>query len=84
MSVTEKEPEPFRLKSYLGGSAMLEKRLLTDAEAAKYLSLSPSFLRQCRMKGTTKTYGPPFIRIGRAVRYDITILDKWITDHDQT
>jgi predicted DNA-binding transcriptional regulator AlpA len=39
--------------------------LLTPKEAAALLSVSPSWLAKSRLTGT----GPPFIKIGRAVRY---------------
>lgn len=39
--------------------------LLTDMDAAKYLNLSASWLRQLRSRGD----GPEFIKLGRAIRY---------------
>jgi predicted DNA-binding transcriptional regulator AlpA len=42
-----------------------DARLLNTAEAAKFLSLSPWWLIKARKNGS----GPPFIKIGRAVRY---------------
>lgn len=52
----------------------MEKKLLTDEEAAKYLKLSAGYLRVLRCKGG----GPLFARLGRAIRYRITDLDAWI------
>ena len=59
------------------------KRCLTEAEAASYLSLSQSFLRQARMNGPreNRTPGPPFVRLGRAVRYLTRDLDAWLLRH---
>ena len=60
---------------------MNEKRLVTEAEAAKYISISRSFLRKSRMDGNrlNHTPAPPFIRVtNRAIRYDIRDLDSWI------
>lgn len=60
-----------------------EKLAFTTAEAAKYIAMSESFLRQSRMDGdrVNRTLGPPFIRIGRAVRYLKYDLDAWLELH---
>ncbi|MCB1822540.1 MAG: helix-turn-helix domain-containing protein, partial [Candidatus Competibacteraceae bacterium] len=57
-----------------------KRRLLTDPEAAAYLGMSISFLRQGRMEGrrANRSPGPPFIRMGKAIRYDIQDLDAWL------
>lgn len=57
-----------------------ERRLLNETAAAQYLAVSRSYLRRARMDGPVagRTPGPPFIRIGAAVRYDIRDLDLWI------
>ncbi|WP_079877914.1 DNA-binding protein, partial [Vibrio parahaemolyticus] len=49
----------------------LDKRVYTEQETALYIGMSRSFLRQARMEGQRKnrTAAPPFIKIGRAVRY---------------
>lgn len=59
------------------------KRLFTETEAAKYLGISRSYLRQDRMNGTFKgrTPGPNFCRFGAMIRYTQEALDKWITDN---
>ena len=41
------------------------ERLLTVSEAADFLRLSHSWLAKSRMRGD----GPPFVKIGRAIRY---------------
>ncbi|HOB62904.1 MAG TPA: helix-turn-helix domain-containing protein [Candidatus Competibacteraceae bacterium] len=58
----------------------IQRRLLTDPEAATYLGVSLSFLRQGRMEGrrANRSPGPPFIRMGRAIRYDLQDLDAWL------
>ena len=58
----------------------IKRRLLTDPEAAAYLGMSISFLRQGRMEGrrANRSPGPPFIRMGKAIRYDIQDLDAWL------
>lgn len=54
---------------------------LSDPDAAKYIGMSVSFLRQSRMEGRrgNRSAGPPFIKIGKAVRYDVRDLDHWLT-----
>jgi predicted DNA-binding transcriptional regulator AlpA len=54
--------------------------LLTDDEAAAYLGVSASFLRKTRMTGARqdKAPPPPFVRIGRLVRYRPKDLDAWL------
>ena len=58
-------------------------RLLTERDACRYLSVSRSFLAKSRMDGTLPghTPGPPYIKMGRVVRYDLADLDAWIAEH---
>lgn len=59
------------------------QRLLTEADAARYLAVSRAFLRKSRMDGNLHGHAeaPPFIRSGRLVRYCIDDLDAWIEAH---
>jgi predicted DNA-binding transcriptional regulator AlpA len=59
---------------------LLNKNMLNEEEAAEYLGLSRSSLRQGRMKDRNplRCPCPPFYRIGRAIRYKRTDLDKWL------
>jgi len=61
------------------------KHVLKDPEAAQYIGMSESFLRQSRMDGIreNRTQGPPFIKIGRAVRYLREDLDAWLRNFRQ-
>lgn len=54
--------------------------LVPETDAARYISMSVSYLRQARMEGQRqgRTAGPPWIQVGRAVRYSIPDLDAWI------
>jgi predicted DNA-binding transcriptional regulator AlpA len=56
------------------------QRALSEIEASQYISMSRSFLRQSRMDGNrdNRTPAPPFIKIGRAVRYLRDDLDNWL------
>ena len=59
------------------------RRSLTEIEAAAYIGMSPSFLRQSRTNGdrVNRTPGPKYIKIGRAVRYFKEDLDAWLEAH---
>jgi predicted DNA-binding transcriptional regulator AlpA len=52
-------------------------RLITTAEAAACLSVSDHWLKASRFR--PELDGPPFVRIGRSVRYDMRDLEAWIT-----
>lgn len=61
----------------------IEKRLLTSIEAAEYLGISHSYLRQLRCEGQVgrRLSPPPHIRIGKVgIRYDIRDLEQWINE----
>jgi len=47
-----------------------------DAEAANYIGMSESWLRQSRMRGNPDA--PPYIKIGKSVRYLKADLDAWL------
>ena len=56
------------------------KRLMTEQETSEYICMSRSFLRQSRMEGhrENRTPAPPFIKIGRSIRYMREDLDAWL------
>ena len=55
-------------------------KALSELEAASYIGMSRSFLRQSRMDGdrVNRTPGPRYLKIGRSVRYLIEDLDAWL------
>lgn len=55
-------------------------RALSEREAGQYIGMSRSFLAQSRMDGHrgSRTSAPPFIKIGRSVRYLREDLDLWL------
>jgi predicted DNA-binding transcriptional regulator AlpA len=59
---------------------MSSLKLIKEAEAANYLGLSVSTLRQGRMNGvrSNRVPCPPFIKLGKAVRYCLVDLETWI------
>jgi excisionase family DNA binding protein len=48
--------------------------LLSPKEAAKLLKVSLSWLAKARMNGD----GPPYIRVGRSIRYSDAALLQWL------
>lgn len=54
--------------------------VLTEKEAAQYIRMSMSFLRNARIYGAKpgSARAPNFIKIGRKVRYLKTDLDKYL------
>jgi predicted DNA-binding transcriptional regulator AlpA len=59
-------------------SARVE-RLLTARDAANLLRLSSSWLAKARMRGD----GPPYIKLGRSIRYSETALRLWMRAHQR-
>lgn len=62
---------------------MTQAKVVREKTAAAYIGMSVPFLRQSRMEGNRqgRTPGPPFIKIGRSVRYHISDLDSWLDSH---
>jgi predicted DNA-binding transcriptional regulator AlpA len=58
-------------------------RLLNERETAEFLRISRSSLRQARMSGLRekRIKSPPFIKIGRSVRYSLDDLISWLSSH---
>jgi len=61
-------------------SIQAAKRAMSEIEAAIYIKMSRSFLRQDRMNGirANRTPGPRYVRIGRRIRYLKDDLDAWL------
>jgi predicted DNA-binding transcriptional regulator AlpA len=59
------------------------QRALPDPEAARYIGMSVSFLKQSRMNGDreNRAPGPPYVKIGRSVRYLREDLDAWLEQY---
>jgi hypothetical protein len=47
---------------------------MTPAETAKILKVSESWVAKARMRED----GPPFIRVGRSIRYTLPALQQWM------
>lgn len=52
----------------------MTSHLLTTTDAAAALAIAPKTLRNWRSQGL----GPPFIRLGGAIRYRETDLQAWV------
>jgi predicted DNA-binding transcriptional regulator AlpA len=50
------------------------ERLLTPNETADFLRVSDSWLAKARMRGD----GPPFLKVGRSIRYSRAALVGWL------
>jgi predicted DNA-binding transcriptional regulator AlpA len=60
---------------------MEQRRVLRQADAAKYVALAESTLEKFRTTGG----GPPFVKLGsRAIGYDVRDLDAWIEAQKRT
>jgi predicted DNA-binding transcriptional regulator AlpA len=55
-------------------TATHNQTVLTPKQAAALLNLSTSWLAKQRLKGG----GPPYIKMGGAVRYNATVLQEWM------
>lgn len=60
-----------------------DKKFLSSIEVADYLGMDPNTVRGWRLKRITKgkfSY-PPFIRIGRTIRYLKSDIDQYVIDN---
>lgn len=57
--------------------AILAKPTVDERAASRFIGFSTSYLRQARMRNQ----GPPYIRVGRAVRYRVEDLDRFLDAH---
>jgi predicted DNA-binding transcriptional regulator AlpA len=55
-------------------TAHMPARLLTDVQVAEIVGLAPATLRKMRLASG----GPPFRKIGSAVRYELHEVEAWI------
>jgi predicted DNA-binding transcriptional regulator AlpA len=57
-----------------------ESNYFDARQASAYLGISESWLRQRRMTGNLggQRPAPPFVRLGRSIRYNKVDLDRWL------
>ncbi len=53
-------------------------RLLTQQEVVEWTKMSPAYFEQARHRGDTTLI---YVRIGRSIRYRVSDVQRWITDH---
>jgi predicted DNA-binding transcriptional regulator AlpA len=61
------------------GAAALRIRYLTPKEASEICRMSTDWLAKARVNGN----GPPYVKFGRAVRYDETTLHQWVKTRER-
>lgn len=52
------------------------RKLHTERQEAERLNLSPKTLANQRCRGD----GPPFLKVGRLIRYDPSMTDAWLAE----
>ncbi len=58
---------------------MMEEKLLTQAEVAKYLRVSTKTLKRWRDAGK----GPKCFKIGNSLRYDRFLFEQWLKNEQR-
>jgi predicted DNA-binding transcriptional regulator AlpA len=66
-------PEALGRKHHTNRESDLPGRKLNVREAARFLGLSVSTLNKLRLSGN----GPPYLKLGRRVLYDLHALETW-------
>lgn len=56
-------------------------RLLNVRQASELTGLSVGTLNKARISGTVDA--PPFVKLGKSVRYKATTVQRWIEDHQE-
>ena len=61
---------------------MTTGEMLDEKRAAAIIGMSVSFLKMARLRGNVggRTPGPPYYKIGEAIRYDRADLERWLSD----
>jgi predicted DNA-binding transcriptional regulator AlpA len=52
-------------------------KLLTQQQVVEWTGMSPAWFEMSRFKGT----GISYVRMGRAIRYRTSDVQKWINEH---
>jgi predicted DNA-binding transcriptional regulator AlpA len=60
--------------------SVLENRSVREAEAAEFLGVKAATLQQWRFYGK----GPRYVKFGRAVRYPVAELERFVEEHSVT
>jgi predicted DNA-binding transcriptional regulator AlpA len=73
------QKRPFERSFVVGNAMEFSDVLLESSEAAAFLKVSISWLAKAR----TTNDGPPFVRIGRCVRYSKAALLRWLKSRER-
>jgi len=74
-----KMPEKLQKHTIAEHQTHVEKHAFTEFEAAIYIGMSVAHLRKNRLGIADNVQtAPPFVRIGRSIRYLKTDLDDWL------
>ena len=59
---------------------MPKPTLIDEVSAAEYIGMSVAFLQAGRSRGIigNRTPSPPFLKLGKWVKYDVRDLDAWL------
>ncbi|MBE3123710.1 MAG: helix-turn-helix domain-containing protein [Planctomycetes bacterium] len=66
----------YLIREQIMATSAIPQRLLNEQEAAAYMGLKPNTLAVWRSTGR---YGLPFLKVGKAVRYRVADLEKWLS-----
>ncbi|WP_208094741.1 helix-turn-helix transcriptional regulator [Brevibacterium limosum] len=66
------------IENYLSQQVQPRTAVMNEHEAAEYIGCSVSWLRNNRRSSTA----PPFVKIGKNVRYRIDSLDAWLSQQE--
>ena len=86
MRITRIRPEPREIEARdIPSNSNASAQTLSEAEAARYLGMSPAWLKKSRTRRFVNTYdAPPFVRNGRRrIVYRRIDLDDWQRRHVQ-
>jgi predicted DNA-binding transcriptional regulator AlpA len=73
------QKRPFERSFAVGNAMEFTDVLLEPSEAAAFLKVSISWLAKARATND----GPPFVRIGRCVRYSKATLLRWLKSRER-
>jgi predicted DNA-binding transcriptional regulator AlpA len=74
------QKRPFERSFAVGNAVEFSDVLLEPSEAAAFLKVSISWLAKARATND----GPPFVRIGRCVRYSKAALLRWLKSRERS
>ncbi len=58
---------------------MIDDTLIDDRQLAELTKISASMWRKRRLTGDT----PPFLKIGKSVRYRLSVVQAWLLEHER-